>query len=742
VFCSQEAHGSLSTIEDASLRVGLPRTDPDADVERASTAKDREEVQKIRKQCGNSMVFAAKMLSNRYLYQVNMVLKLLMDPVRSRYAKQNVDNRSGEESVRYWKEGAVDKGIPEINDILAVLHNESTLGQLACHVEGCDDTWTSRASDDPLVEAENKIATIMADFGIALIARRARTNLMFTLLPFRTAGIVDKTHGQDIINEIKADFELYDHFKDKDDAFYKKLKDRSPFRRIHAEQVVKVLEQADWTRTEKVVAFFTDQFHGLTQTKLIEDSARELREEETCKNFKKTMSGTRAWCKLFKKGIDHTKHRYTPLRWRNQVIKRGIKDKRTPHLYMARPKLMHKDMHKIVTATQKSPYFTTSPMLQSAPAEDRHLLQFVKRNDREAEALNCWQSCLAGIKGTRLLVRSRRLAFSPWFLSLGTVGGSALLVLPVQEKKFMDRTFFSLADKIKDYDFMPVLNWNEVEAWPCTVKSPLGVKCLTEKWLRGVGPIALFPSTGGPITLLQAAVLNAFWGMPKTGLTRVARALAVAVPKGASALDILECILEHVFPGHNDDLKLDVLRARVDREEEGQEHLSEECVVENLDRQDLERAGDEDVAKEERTEGKKKIRKIVEKRTEVAKVATAAAAKAKAAAAGKKPKKLKKGEEPVVVLDVEVKLRKYPDKLELPAHLTGENLRALLPEGCTISQDIWSQAWRLQCFGRNFARAWHTYTPEGAAEILIKLAWDRAVDLGFEETCPFKDLKL
>ena len=553
-----------------------------------------------------------------------------------------------------------------------------------------------------------------------------------------SAGIVDESRGQEIIDAIRSDHEQFLHIQDRHDAFHKKLKDRSPFRRPHAQQLVKVLEQAEWRRTPKVVEFFASQWHGLTQTKLIEDAARELREEERCKHFKKTMTGRRAWCKLIKKGIDHKKHRFQPIRWRQQVIKRGLKDQRSPQIYKAMPKLLHRDMHRIVNQQVKAPYFTTTPLLQTAPVEDAQLLRHVRRLDREAEAPNCWQSCLAGIKGTRLMIRSRDVHHNAWFLSLGTAGGSALLVLPMEEKRHMGRSFFSISKTLKRYDFFPVLDWTDVDAWTCTAKSPLGVRTLTGRWLRDVGPVVFMPTSDNPTSLLKAATMTGFSVMPKTGLARVARELGLPVVRDAGVLDILMSIVDHVFPGHTDDVALDVLRARVDLQDEAADLLKEECVVDQLEKQEVERLEKEaHDADDERAEGKKRIRKIIEER--IAKKGALVVASGSGSGTGKRKADARKGK---AAPASDAKARKYPARMALPKALSGEVLRAFLPDSCRISQDIWSQAWRLQCYGRNFARAWHLYTPAGAAELLIKLAWERAMSLGFEMRCPFSEFKL
>ena len=124
-----------------------------------------------------------------------------------RYAQQNLTNRSGGESMEYWRDRAIDKGIGEATAMLEALLDDSLLLSVACHIEGCHSTWTGLDADDPLVEAENRIATIIADLGIALIARRSRSILVFLQLPYQSVGIIHETQGQAIIDDIKADFD-------------------------------------------------------------------------------------------------------------------------------------------------------------------------------------------------------------------------------------------------------------------------------------------------------------------------------------------------------------------------------------------------------------------------------------------------------------------------------------------------------------------------------------------------------
>ena len=90
--------------------------------------------------------------------------------------------------MEYWRDRAIDKGIGEASAMLEALLDDSLLLSVACHIEGCDSTWTGLDADDPLVEVENRIATTIADLGIGLIARCSRSNLVFLQRAQRILG--------------------------------------------------------------------------------------------------------------------------------------------------------------------------------------------------------------------------------------------------------------------------------------------------------------------------------------------------------------------------------------------------------------------------------------------------------------------------------------------------------------------------------------------------------------------------
>ena len=82
------------------------------------------------------------------------------------------------------------------------------------------------------------------------------------------------------------------------------------------------------------------------------------------------------------------------------------------------------------------------------------------------------------------------------------------------------------------------------------------------------------------------------------------------------------------------------------------------------------------------------------------------------------------------------KARKYPDLTELGVPDV-DLAKQFLPADNRISIDALDKSYRLSSYGVRFSKAWTKYSPAGAALECIKLAWSRALDLGYEIEIPF-----
>ena len=212
---------------------------------------------------------------------------------------------------------------------------------------------------------------------------------------------------------------------------WRKVRDRSPMWCVNAEQVFELAKASSFTRSPELLYVVRQQWLGLTQTKLIEDSFREQRAGEVSRSFKKSMSGERCWATIIDSKIEKTRHRYESLDWESQPLPRGVKDTSASGLFKPKPKDVPKAYRAIVNTAGKAPYPTLAANLSVAPHEDRELLQYCRQRACMELGGQRWLSILAS-ETMPQLVSCQELAGNKWFVSCGTGGGSCCVGIPVE----------------------------------------------------------------------------------------------------------------------------------------------------------------------------------------------------------------------------------------------------------------------------------------------------------------------
>ena len=240
--------------------------------------------------------------------------------------------------------------------------------------------------------------------------------------------------------DIRQQYEDFEHIKTLRGRFWKTIATRSPFSRIHTQQILTSLRNAGWRCTDAIVAKITEQWDGVSNTKIVEDAARELREEETNRNFKKSLASSRAWGKLIKKRIESTKHRFRSLRWRSQVVKKRFKTKSMRNLFEAKPRNCPNEFRKIVSEKRNAPYFTSAPLNQSLSVQDQALIRFCRQHGLLEKGPESWKCIVPGQCRSRILIRSPLVDNNQWFLCLGA-SGTVAKVIPVTPLQHQSKFF-------------------------------------------------------------------------------------------------------------------------------------------------------------------------------------------------------------------------------------------------------------------------------------------------------------
>jgi hypothetical protein len=214
--------------------------------------------------------------------------------------------------------------------------------------------------------------------------------------------------------------------------------------------------------------------------------------------------------------------------------------------------------------------------------------------------------------------------------------------------------------------------------------------------------------------------------MPMVGLNKVCRELGVILDAGDKAPQICIKIAEFAYGPLSPEQILELLRKRVRDDCEALRLITDfDNKADFLDPNELksidDAAADEDLV----SEFKKAIKNHV--------------SAGKAPAGGGESVAGSSGDALAHVLDAPPlkKARKYPDLKELGEMPDVEFVKLLLPADNRISIDALDRSYRLSSYGVRFSKAWTKFSPAGAARECIKLAWTRAIDLGYELEAPF-----
>ena len=721
-----------STTKDALskvMNVKIPIRSEADDVEKSTTKDDREEIRRARLACKNTMEFTLAMLSKRELYRVMVIIARSCQAVREQHSSQCVSNRSPEESFAWWTFCAKTKGLVHINDILSMLSGGAeVLKELGCHTVGCHSTYEEMDPEHPIVLGEDDLAARLGDLTLALATSRLRTAVVAAGYPYKFVLLADPEVGDAVAAEVIQDFEDWQSLQLEGDRFWRKVAARHPLRTAHSLQLWSLLRAAGGVRSETLVRLVRGQFSGVTATKIVEDAVREERVEEG-RVVNKKMSGQRAWNTLVTARLEETKYRFRAVPWSAQEITRGAKDRSTAGLFSPNAKSTPASFRDIVSAKSSPPYTSLSPSMSIAPSEDRALHKHLKQTDAMHAGKNSWLSVLG--RGKRQLLSHPTMFDGRWFISCGTAGGSCCLGVPVEEVLGSDKAFLRVAQVDAIY-FLPIYNLYTWKSMMFTWRSPLGARVRCGSWLAT--GLVLHP-LAAPAPLVEMAAREAFFDIPKSGLLRIGAFLEADLDSKGTLATILVGLCVFVLGALTEQEKLVILRKRLTRNDDMTAFLQSEEAKDLLEKSDvhkLEKEAAEEAAEEDPMASGGSIKHAIKALAAEMRLAPGGRGKGGPRARGRGRDSGARGS-----ADGAKKPRKYPPSLKLDDDFDIKDIEELLPAGARIAADRLDQSWRLSAYGTRTTRSWGLYGQREAALLLVKIAWDLALETGHEVDCPW-----
>lgn len=377
--------------------------------------------------------------------------------------------------------------------------------------------------------------------------------------------------------------------------------------------------------------------------------------------------------------------------------------------------------------------------------EDFALINWCRKQKRIPDAEESWWSLLARDKN--IMIRHPKVFGNAWHLPAGTIAGSCIQVIPMQSKIVSGITCHFPCKLKNEILHFPVVDPEEVQCQYFVWHSPLWFRLHSGRWLDK--PFVAFP-VGDPQSLLKNAANHCFYDLPLTALKKVAKAMSYNVPPicNANVVAYAVALSDCVIGPLTFETKISLARMRDPVVDEANLMLCSEEAQEYLDVDDQEavkktaaqfkhgvskhvRDTIQDYKKEQKADYEKKVA------DHAAKVA-AGGGEAPSSSAGEAALPPPPPEGPPLK-----KQRRYAEKIQVDPNQDGSSLDEFLPTDCRLFRDNCDGNWRLSSpWGGSPSRAWRLHGFEGAARLLIQLAWQKAIYLGYEDSCPFDELEI
>eukprot|EP00971_Amphidinium_carterae_P104666 2072775-Amphidinium_carterae.2 len=520
-----------------------------------------------------------------------------------------------------------------------------------------------------------------------------------------------------VVQKIKHCVDLYDYMSEQVGPWYAKAQRRSPMVQTKVVQVTRVLRSCDWAVSADLAKLVEEDWSGITQTKLIEDGVRCQRVAEVSKSFNKVVSDERTWTSLMASDErDGTKHRFSPLPHAGQIIPRALAPLTAGGAFARAKAKVPDTWSKVVSTKAQASWYSPSPLMSLASCEDMAVVSACKAAGQPELASKCWLSILA----TPYRVIVSKGDFTEAYLVGKTFAGSAVLALPVTRVHVNQHTVFVL-EPVRGIHWISILGVESWKAQGFSWVSPLQLRLLTGKWLEG--RLCVMLAKGPAESLVKHCAREGFYDMPKSALSAIAKEVGCDMKAGAHLPEMLLALCSFLLPSLTDEDKLGILRKRMpamgDLEQLLLDNEEAQELLEEKDLQSLSKRAEE--RKSTVMEFKVLAASLAEK------VASKGSKSRGAASSSSRPSK---------------RARVYPSQVRFSKELTVSELNGFLPVGCSFGVDRLDQSWRLNCYGQRFSRAWTCWGEVESAKQLIVLAWNRAIELSYESSCPFTNIDL
>lgn len=237
-----------------SMKKKLSLRSPADDAEKASTSEDKESVRAARAMCRNTVEFAASIMTDRELWQVQRGITMIAGPIREWHGDQNQKNRSSSGSGIWMMQMSCGAGLRPIRETVRLMQDPpfwEALG-LSCHSSRF--ALGELTPQHPAVASDDEVFSKIAGLALALLETRAPSLAWHTDgYPGVFAGLLDPAKRVELLERMKFDKLVWDKWQEHTSPFWRKKAVRSSMRLVVTQQIFAVAEAVVLCRGEQLL---------------------------------------------------------------------------------------------------------------------------------------------------------------------------------------------------------------------------------------------------------------------------------------------------------------------------------------------------------------------------------------------------------------------------------------------------------------------------------------------------------
>lgn len=445
--------------------------------ERISTARESEEVKKLRLACKNTLELSTLVLGDAHLHRTCMLICAVLEPMREWQSQQSRALRSCPEVLAWYKQAALGHGWASLNAIAKLIEDDGVLADLGVGQLEPQDKLDNLSNISLSVVNEGRTSQATGGLIVALLGARLQTESCYTQgLPLRLAALLDEEAAPRVIADLKRDAEAWAVVKDIKGGFWKKVAARSPFALVFVQQVVEGLRSADWAMTRDLRQVLEGAFAGLGQTKVVEDGFQKERHCEA-KNSNRRMALNRIWLSPVDMKVLGDTHRFEEIPFAKEQLPPGVRADDANSLYFSRAKDLSVPVPDLVSKTSATSWYSPAPQMFIGHVADMSLWRYCIQHKQTHLAEKSWLSVL--LKGASICVR--HTSQKQWFLAVASYSGVAAVGWPMRAVKLGGKTLYGLATDVQwsDTPFLHIISLDEWRAFSFEWAGPLELKIST-----------------------------------------------------------------------------------------------------------------------------------------------------------------------------------------------------------------------------------------------------------------------